>query len=271
MTLMGKPSRGNEMTPEHRWSLKGKRAIVTGGTKGIGRAVVEELLGLGAEVLIIARDPHGMDDALESFRRRGPAARGIIGDICEQQTRERLVAEAKSQWGGLDVLVNNVGTNIRKKTADYSSDEYERIINTNLTPAFELCRLAYPLFRAAGGGSIVQVTSVAGLQSIGTGSPYAMSKAALIQLTKNLATEWAAEKIRVNAVAPWYIRTPLASPVLRDETTLASIIARTPMRRVGEPEEVAAAVAFLCMPAAAYITGQCIAVDGGFSVYGFEL
>ncbi|MGZ8852770.1 MAG: SDR family oxidoreductase, partial [Thermoanaerobaculia bacterium] len=116
--------------------------------------------------------------------------------------------------------------------------------------------------------SIVNVVSVAGFRNLGTGTPYAMSKAAVIQMTRSIAAEWAKDGIRVNAVAPWYIRTPLAEPVLKDPARLAAIISRTPLGRVGEIEEVAGLTAFLCLPAASYITGQCIAVDGGFSVGG---
>ena len=131
-----------------------------------------------------------------------------------------------------------------------------------------MCRAAYPLLRAAGSAAVVNVVSVAAFRNLGTGTPYAMSKAAVVQMTRALAAEWARDGIRVNAVAPWYIRTPLAEPVLQDPVRLAAILARTPAGRVGEPAEVAAATAFLCMPAASYITGQCLVVDGGFTVSG---
>src|SRR5437588_4987438 len=133
---------------------------------------------------------------------------------------------------------------------------------------FALCRLAYPLLRASSNASIINVVSVASFRNLGTGTPYAMTKAAVAHLTRGLASEWAKDGIRVNAVAPWYIRTPLAEPVLQDPARLEKILARTPAGRIGEPQEVAALAAFLCMPAAAYITGQCIAVDGGFSAAG---
>ena len=166
-------------------------------------------------------------------------------------------------------MAGNAGTNDSKPTMDYADDEWRAIFETNLFSAFELSRFAFPLLSQHASASIVNVGSVSGLTHVRTGSPYGMSKAALHQLTKNLACEWAEDGVRVNAVAPWYIRTRRTSGPLSDPDYYDEVIARTPMRRIGEPEEVAAAVGFLCLPASSYITGECIAVDGGFLRYGF--
>ncbi len=171
--------------------------------------------------------------------------------------------------GKLDILVNNVGTNIRKKSVDFSDEEIDFILDTNLKSAFDLSRKLFPLLEKSGDACVVNISSVAGLTHLKTGAVYGMTKAAMLQMTKNLDCEWAEDNIRVNAVAPWYIETPLAKQVLKDTEYFNAVLARTPMKRVGKPEEVSAAVAFLCMPASSYITGQCLAVDGGFSVYGF--
>ncbi len=253
----------------NRWTLVGKRALVTGGTKGIGRAIAEEFLNLGAEVMIVARKQSEMDNIIAEWKEQNLPANGFVADLSHSKDRLRLTEFVENSWANLDILVNNVGTNIRKKTVAYSEKEYQLLLDTNLTSAFHLSQLLYPALKKSEQGNIIQISSVSGLNHLRTGAIYGLTKAAMIQLTKNLAVEWAGDNIRVNALAPWYIRTPLADAVLQNQEYLNDVLSRTPMGRVGEPSEVAAAAAFLCMPAASYITGQCLAIDGGFSVYGF--
>ena len=247
----------------NRWNLKNKKALITGGTKGIGLAIAKEFLDLESKVIVVSRNQP--DNDLSSDKN----IQFIKADVSKTADINKLMDQIKEQWGSLDILVNNVGTNIRKKTEEYTTEEYDQIMNTNLRSAFELSRLCYPLLTKSEQGNIINVSSVAGQTHVRTGSIYGMTKAAMIQLTKNIAVEWAEDGIRVNAVAPWYIKTPLAETVLKNKDYYNEVISRTPMKKVGEPKDVAALVAFLCMPSSAYITGQCISVDGGFTIYGF--
>lgn len=256
---------------QSRWRLDGQLALVTGGSAGIGRAIARELLGLGAAVLIVARDGTALENARDELTDEFPDGdvRGLIADVADDEQRREVLDWVEDQDQGLNILVNNAGGNLSRASTDYSEDEWREIFEVNLFSAFELCRYAYPLLTRHASSSIVNVGSVSGQIHVRTGAPYGMSKAALHQLTRNLAVEWAEDGVRVNSVAPWYIRTRRTSTALADPDYLDEVLLRTPMGRIGEPEEVAAAVAFLCLPAASYITGECIAVDGGFLRHGF--
>jgi len=254
---------------KNKWSLKDKTALVTGSTQGIGRATAEELASLGATVIITARHAAEVEKRVEALKKSGYSARGVASDVTKPEDRQKLFSFVKNQAQKLDILVNNVGTNIRKRMTEYNEEEYHFILNTNLHANFALSQLFYPLLKESKAGAVVNVLSVAGLTHLRSGAPYGMTKAALTQLTRNLAVEWAADGIRVNAVAPWYTKTPLVEKLLQDKTYLQAVLNRTPLDRLAEPREVAAAIAFLCLPAASYITGQCLAVDGGFMVNGF--
>lgn len=251
------------------WTLSGKRALVTGGTRGIGRAIAGELLDLGCEVLIVARRSREMEDTVSTWTRDGLPAAGLVADVTVPADRQTIVNAVNDRWGRLDILINNVGTNIRKKALEYNTQEFDTIMKTNLMSVYEMTRLSFPFLKASGDAAVVHVSSVAALTHMRTGTIYAMTKAAINQFTRNLAVEWASDRIRVNAVAPWYTRTPLAEGVLKDPEYLAQVLARTPMGRIAEPEEIARVVAFLCLPASSYVTGQCFTVDGGFSIFGF--
>jgi len=244
------------------WRLDGKSALVTGGSKGIGRAVVDHLVALGARVMIVARDEAGVAAAIAAYDGQ---VTGIAADVTVAEDRARIVAAAPTE---LHVLVHDAGGNIRKPLTAYADAEIHQIVALNLLAPLSLSRDLHPRLVAARGASVVHVGSVAGIVALPTGVAYGAAKAGLDQATRTLALEWGAQGIRVNTVAPWYTRTDLVAPVLAQPDRLAAIVARTPLGRVAEPAEVAAAVAFLALPAASYITGQCLAVDGGMSIQG---
>lgn len=254
-----------------RWRLCGQTALVTGATRGIGLACARELLAFGADLLIVARDEGLLEQRRQEFEEEFPQRhiRAFAADVADTEQRLELIDWIRDLATPVQVLVNNAGGNLRKPALDYSDAEVREIFESNVHCAFAISRLLHPWLAQHAASSIVNIASVSGLTHVRTGAPYGMAKAALAQLTRNLACEWAADGIRVNAVAPWYIRTQRSELALADAAYLEEVLERTPMARIGEPEEVAAAVAFLCLPASSYVTGECIAVDGGFLRYGF--
>ncbi|CAJ1933182.1 unnamed protein product [Sphenostylis stenocarpa] len=248
-------------------------ALVTGGSKGIGYAIVEELAQFGAIVHTCARNEAELSESLNEWSIKGYRVTGSVCDLASRVDREELIARISSQFNGkLNILVNNVGTNIQKQTLDFTEEDFSALIKTNLESCFHLSQLAYPLLKAAEAASIIFISSVAGMVATNLASVvYGATKGAINQVTKYLACEWAKDNIRTNCVAPGPIRTPLGDKHFKEEKIHNAVTAQAPLGRVGEAEEVSSLVAFLCLPAASYITGQTICVDGGFSVNGLYI
>tara|TARA_R100000479_G_scaffold33554_3_gene14031 strand:+ start:118230 stop:118988 length:759 start_codon:yes stop_codon:yes gene_type:complete len=248
------------------WNLKDKKAVITGGTKGIGRATVLEFLSLGAEVIFTARSEKNVKAFESELQKENYKAYGLVSDVSEETGIEAIVLEVQKRWDTLDILVNNAGINIRKNALDYSEEEISKVIAINMTAPFELSRKLHPFLQKPGKATIINVASVSGSLDTNTGSPYGMSKAGLVMQTKNLAAEWAKDGIRVNAMSPWFTQTPLTQELLAIEERMEPIIKHTPLGRVARAEEMANIIAFLAMDKSSYITGQNILADGGISI-----
>jgi tropinone reductase I len=251
------------------WNLTNKKALITGGTKGIGLATANEFLMLGAQVMIVARNNEEVEATVSNWNNEGYTAFGVAADVSTIEGRIKLFRTVKEKWQSIDVLVNNVGTNIRKQFNDCTAAEYEQIFITNVFSTMETTKLFFPFLQAAGNAAVVNVSSVAGFLDAETGIPYGMTKAAEIQLTKGLANEWAKHGIRVNAVSPWFTRTPLTASLFENHELIEKVLKRTPLNRVAEANEMADVIAFLAMDKSSYITGQNIVVDGGMTVKAF--
>ncbi|KAL2502951.1 Tropinone reductase-like protein [Forsythia ovata] len=258
---------------QQKWTLQGMTALVTGGTRGIGYAIVEELAGFGAKVYTCSRNQTELNQRLKEWEEKGFKVSGSVCDLSSRTQREELMKTVSSAFDGkLNILVNNAAISLMKRAKDHTSEDYTRIMETNVESPYHICQLAYPLMKESGVGNIVFISSVAGGMALPALSVYAASKGAINQLTKNLACEWAKDNIRINTVAPWGVRTTILKPEDIEPSILemyVPLIARTPLGRIAEPEEISTLVAFLCLPAASYITGQVIYVDGGYTAGGY--
>jgi 3-oxoacyl-[acyl-carrier protein] reductase len=237
-------------------SLEGKTALVTGASRGIGRAIAQELAAAGASVVVGYRS--GKDDAESLAVEIG--ARAVQADVSSAEDAARLVEEA----GDLDILVNNAGLTRDGLLARMSDDDWRTVIDTNLSSVFYTCRAVCRPMMKKRSGSIVNISSIVGVHGNWGQTNYAASKAGIIGFTKSLARELGSRGVRANVVAPGYVKTQLTD-VLPEEAT-AAMLQATPLGRLGEPEDIAGAVRFLCSDAAAFITGEVLLVDGGMGM-----
>lgn len=241
------------------FDLTGKSAIVTGSTRGIGRAIAEGLIAQGARVMISS------EDAADTQRVAAELVMpGCVCNVSDEAALVRLVATAVDQFGGFDVLVCNAGiTGQPGPFASINMEDYDKVMGVNLRSQVVLSNLSLPHIAARGGGSVILVSSLSGLRGNGQINAYALAKAGVAQLARNLAVEWGAKGVRVNAISPGFIATELSGPSLADSGFMARRMSMTPLRRPGTPQEVAGAAVFLASDAGAFVTGHNLVVDGG--------
>jgi 2-deoxy-D-gluconate 3-dehydrogenase len=248
------------------FDLHGKVALVTGGNGGIGLGIARGLAQAGASVAIAGRNAAKHSAALEALEEAGGRAIGIIADVSDPAEVKRMVAETVEQLGGLDILIANAGMNIRKAPQDYTIEEWNQIVNTNLTSVFTCCQAVYPEMQRRGGGKIVTIGSMTSLFGFGVASIYAATKGGVVQLTQSLAMAWAKDNIQVNSILPGWIETDLNKAVREAPNGLRErIVQRTPAARWGQPGELAGAAVFFSSRASDFVTGTALPVDGGFS------
>ena len=246
------------------FGLEGKRAIVTGATRGIGKAIVTEFARAGARVVVSSNEPKECDDVANELVSQGFKAVPAPCDVAVDADLEQLVARTLEAFGGVDILVCNAGVARHHGPAAGTSDQaYEETMRINVRSPFKLCNLAAPLMANQRDGSIIIISSLAGLRGNRAIAVYAMSKAANAQLARNLAVEWGPMNVRANAISPGLVETDFARPILGDADRLAQRIQQTPLRRVGSPTEIAGCAVFLASPAGAFITGHNLVCDGG--------
>jgi NAD(P)-dependent dehydrogenase (short-subunit alcohol dehydrogenase family) len=253
------------MSPLALFNLEGRKALVTGASRGIGQALAVALAGAGADVAVTARDVASLAEtaaAIEALGRRAVALSHDVRDVAGSRLTIQRVAEA---LGGLDILVNNAGYEEVTPSLDLEEEVWDRIVDTNLKGAFFAAQAAARQMQAAGhGGAIINLASLTSYVGVPTAVPYGASKSGILGLTTALATEWAKLGIRVNAVAPGYFRTAMTDVFYQDDVWRASMIGKIPLGRFGALGDLAGVVIFLASDASAYVTGQCIPVDGGY-------
>ena len=250
-----------------RFDLRGKVAIVTGGNGGIGLGMARGLADAGADIAVIGRNEAKSKAAVDDLKQRGIKAIAVTTDVADKAAIEAMIARVTKEFGRIDILINNAGMSIRKPPHELELDEWNTVINTNLTSAFLCSKLAYPALKASGNGKVINIGSMMSIFGASFATAYAASKGGIVQYTRACANAWAPDNIQVNAILPGWIDTDLTRGARKQVAGLHErVLARTPAGRWGDIDDFAGIAVFLAAPASDFITGAAIAVDGGYSV-----
>ncbi len=246
------------------FDLTGKVAVVTGSSRGIGRAIAERMAEHGAKVVVSSRKLDACEAVVQSIKSKGGEAAAIACNIGRKEDLQTLVDSSIKHYGDIDVLVCNAAVNPYYGPSINMPDEaYDKVMNSNVRSNFWLCNMVLPQMAARGGGSIIIISSIAGLLGSPTLGVYGLSKAADMALARNLCAEWGPKNIRANCIAPGLVRTDFAKALWDDPAVYEKTVKVHPLRRIGEPDEIAGAAVFLAGPSGSFMTGQTIVIDGG--------
>lgn len=249
------------------FDLKGQVAVVTGSTRGIGKAIARAFGQAGAMVVISSRRQEACEAVASEFRAEGLEVMALACHVGHKDQLQGLVDQTMQAWGRIDILVCNAATNpVYGPMAEIADDAFDKIMGTNVRSVFQLCNMVCPGMAERGRGSVILISSIAALRGNAVIGVYGISKAAEAGLARNLAVEWGPKGVRVNAIAPGLIRTDFARALLEDPVRRQRSEQATPLRRIGEPEDIAGVALFLASDAAAFVTGQTIVADGGETI-----
>ena len=255
------------MNYQDLFSLSDKVAVITGSSKGIGKAIAEAMAAAGAKVVISSRKEAACQQVAEAINEAGGAAMALACNISEKADLQALVDGTLNRWGRIDALVCNAAVNpYFGPLAEIPDEAYDKTMNANVRSNLWLCNMAIPQMAERGGGAVIIVSSIGGLKGHSRLGAYAISKAADIQLARNLAVEWGRSNVRVNCIAPGLVRTDMARALWEDPDNLARALEAYPLGRIGEPEDIAGAAVFLASRAGDFVTGQTLVVDGGTTI-----